>query len=86
MKLVYHPRFKKELRNFSPDVRVQFYERGSLLLDDRSHPMIKCHALHGKYKGFLSINITGDVRAIFYITQDEYVFVRFGTHHQLYGN
>ena len=50
----------------------------------------KNHQLTGEYKGHVSINITGDWRAIFTETLDEednktILFKFLGTHNQLYG-
>ncbi len=45
------------------------------------------HGLQGKYKNYRSINITGDWRTIFKISEDgqEVIFVPLGNHNQLYS-
>lgn len=86
MNLVYHSRFKKEFRRILVNMRGQFYERVALLLIDRSHPLLGCHPLHGKHEGHWSINVSGDLRALYRIKNNTYIFTRIGTHHELYGN
>jgi addiction module RelE/StbE family toxin len=49
------------------------------------HPTLKNHQLHGDYLGYKSVNITGDVRAIFKQTDDSILLVDIGTHSELYG-
>lgn len=85
MNLIYHPWFKKEFRHISVNMRSQFYDRVALLLANRSHPILGCHLLHGKYKGYWSINVSGDLRALYRIEKNTYIFTRIGTHHQLFG-
>jgi mRNA-degrading endonuclease YafQ of YafQ-DinJ toxin-antitoxin module len=42
--------------------------------------------LSGKWKGHFSINITGDTRAVYFVTEDNVVwFVAIGSHSELYG-
>ena len=43
------------------------------------------HQLRGKYKQYRSINITGDVRALYLPRGDEAIFDVVGMHSQLYG-
>ncbi len=45
------------------------------------------HALSGNFLGYRSINITGDVRVVYYHREDGTVviFAFIGTHSQLYG-
>jgi len=44
------------------------------------------HALTGKYKGYRSINIAGDLRAVYLRKGDTVVIFTFiGSHSQLYG-
>ena len=48
--------------------------------------LLNNHALSGEYVGCRSINITGDVRAIYEeIKDNHFEFVAIGTHTELYG-
>jgi addiction module RelE/StbE family toxin len=43
------------------------------------------HALVGKYKGYRSINVTGDFRSIYWLQKSDVgIFVAIGMHSQLY--
>ena len=48
------------------------------------HPLLNNHSLGGEYNGCRSINITGDIRAIFYVKTDVVVFINIGSHPELY--
>ncbi len=81
-------KFTKEFRkqyNKLPGVKEKFNERFAMFLSDRSHPMLHNHKLQGKYKGCKSINITGDIRAL-YEEKDggDLLFFALGTHSELY--
>lgn len=78
--------FWKQYRKLTPNIQNQFDSRLKLFIFDQSHPRLKAHPLKGKYKGYWSINITGDIRAIYYWEADEHiVFTHLGTHSELYG-
>lgn len=78
--------FKKQYQKLQPKVQVQFKERLRLLISDPSAPQLRLHSVSGDYKGYLSINITGDVRALFRYQDDSIIFFgHIGTHSQLYG-
>ncbi len=86
MKIEYTKKFKKQFSKFNPKLRKQFKTRQRLWVDDPYHPQLHLHALSGKYTGLYSINITGDVRALYEKIDDTYVVYGFiGTHSELYG-
>lgn len=61
-------------------------ERVLLFAEDEFHPLLNNHALHGKYENYRSINVGGDVRAIFKeIGQNTARFVEIGTHGRLHS-
>jgi len=77
--------FEKDFKKLPLSVRDQFYDRLRLLITTPGHPILRKHKLHGIYQGCMSINITGDYRAIFqYTTTEKLLFQRIGTHSQLY--
>ncbi|MBI4023306.1 type II toxin-antitoxin system mRNA interferase toxin, RelE/StbE family [Candidatus Berkelbacteria bacterium] len=81
----FHPRFDKQAAKLPKSVRRQLRERLRLF---RTHPTdarLNRHRLKGKYLGCLSINVTGDVRAVYQILNREEVrFTHVGSHSQLY--
>ncbi len=87
MRYLFHRDFEKQLNKLSSSTREKFYERLQLFLENPFHPQLHTHPLRGKHEGSYSINITGDIRAIYsVVTEDVYEFGAIGTHHQLYGN
>lgn len=85
MKIRYSKKFVKQLAK-QPDKVVRALKlRIELFEEDMYNPLLRNHPLQGKLKGYYSINITGDIRAIYEIVDDEiYIYQMIGTHSQLY--
>lgn len=84
MKVILAGSFMKDLRKAPRHIFEQFKERRDIFLKDAYHPLLRNHPLHGEWAGHRSINVTGDYRAIFHIKGDVNIFVRIGTHGELY--
>ena len=84
LKIDYSRNFNKQLRKAPLSIKIRFRERQKLFMFDRFNPQLKNHLLIGKYKGYRSINITGDWRAIFREEENKIIFIALGTHSQLY--
>ncbi len=57
-----------------------------MFMADPTNPILNNHPLQGKYEGCRSISITGDIRVVFkMINDDTAYFIDIGTHHRLYG-
>lgn len=84
MEIQYKTRFRKEFRKVDHNVQAAIEKRLELFKKNPFHPQLKNHALTGEYKGYRSINITGDWRALY--TKHNHVvwFEGLGTHSQLY--
>ena len=77
--------FEKQLKKLRPGYKRKFYERLRLFEDDPYAKILRNHILKGKYTGFRSIDITGDLRALYYMDGEKVVIFAFiGTHSQLY--
>ncbi|OGE71342.1 hypothetical protein A2617_00135 [Candidatus Daviesbacteria bacterium RIFOXYD1_FULL_41_10] len=61
-----------------------FRKRFELFLSNPFHPQLNNHLLTGNYKGYRSINITGDWRALYSENENSIIFELLGTHSQLY--
>ncbi len=85
MTIDFHRDWKSQFRKLSPTQRDLFYQRVEMFIQNPFHPFLNNHPLHGALQGFRSINIGGDLRALFRQTPEAYIFYRVGTHHQLYG-
>jgi len=86
MKIHFHKNFEKQYKKLKKREREKTRERLELFLEDSFHPLLNNHSLKGKYTDYRSINITGDLRAIYkYISRDECIFVIIDAHSNLYS-
>ena len=87
MQINLHKKFLKMYGKKNFLIREKFKERRNLFIETRNHPLLNDHALTGAWEGHRSINITGDIRAVYRLEPyEQYVFVAIGTHHELYGS
>lgn len=85
MTIEYHQKFRKQYQKLSPKLRQQVQERISVFVKNQKDPVLQNHSLYGKYQDFFSINITGDLRALYKKINQNYIkFILLGTHSQLY--
>lgn len=86
MRVQLHPRFQKERDRLLLGQQTQLTERLKCFRRNRADPLLRDHALTGKYQGYRSINVTGDIRAVYkLIDANTALFTRVGNHSQLYG-
>ena len=86
IKIEYTKKFRKQYSKLNPKIREQFKKRQRLWLHDPYNPLLHLHMLTDEYAGLYSINVTGDIRALYEKIDDTYVIFGFiGTHSQLYG-
>ena len=79
-------KFKKQYQKLSPKLKQQTKSQISLWQDSPHDKSLRAHRLSGKMSRFYSINITGDVRALYEVIDGEiYLYQMIGTHSQLYG-
>jgi len=85
MKFRFHNHFKKKYLKLPKKLQEAINNRFLLFFEAPFAASLKNHALIGKYKAYRSINITGDYRALYKeISEDEVIFVKIGTHSELY--
>ena len=86
MKIRFHYNFRRQYQKLRVGEQKRFKERRDLFLANPYHPLLNNHPLKGKYEGYRSINIGGDLRAIYKrFNQDIVLFVKIGAHHELYS-
>lgn len=86
MTIKFSKHFKKQFQKLSPKLQVQAKSRIALWQEDPANSLLRVHQLEGKLKGYYSINISGDIRALYEIIDEEiYLFDMIGAHSQLYG-
>ena len=85
MRVAFSKNFIKHAKKLPKSTKLKLYDRVDLFIKNPTHPSLRNHALTGAYKEYRSINITGDVRALYLtISETEVVFDEIGTHSQLY--
>ena len=77
-------KFKKQLKKAPIEIKRAFVTRLQLFKQNLLHPQLNNHQLSGKLKGFRSINVTGDWRAIYSEHKGVIIFEMIGTHSLLY--
>lgn len=85
MKFVFHRKFVKQYRDLRKGEQVRLKERLAVFADNPHHAILNNHMLHGAYVDHRSINVGGDLRAVYYLeSKDMAVFVAIGKHSALY--
>jgi addiction module RelE/StbE family toxin len=86
MDIQYYPKFKKQYKKLSKKFQEQFDERVRLFIGDPTLPLLRIHPLKGKFMGYWSMNVNGDIRALYLIREETIIiFALLGTHSELYG-
>lgn len=90
MTLQYSKQFLNDVGRLNKKQIEQLQERLLLFEKHPTDPQLNNHKLKGKLKGYCSINISGDLRAIYRIEgrkSDDVIikFIRMNTHSELYG-
>lgn len=77
--------FDKQYSRLNIKVKTSFKRRIELFKANPFEASLRNHGLKGKYLGYRSIDITGDVRALYTTQGDTIIIFGFiGTHSQLY--
>lgn len=82
----YLPKFKKQYKKLPKKFQVHFDDRLKLFLIDPTLPELRVHPLKGNYAGYWSMNVNGDIRALYIIQGGTIIiFALIGSHSELYG-
>ena len=84
MKIKLAKSFDKDFKKLTPNQKNKFKQRKNLFIIDEFSSILNNHSLRGNYKGYRSINITGDLRAIYKYSSNIIVFVAINSHSNLY--
>lgn len=86
MKIYFHKSFDKQFSKLKASEKKRTQERLALFLENSFNAILENYPLKGKYTDYRSIDITGDLRAIFkYLNENECIFVDVDTHSNLYS-
>ena len=85
MRLSRHKRFSKQFIKLSQKEKIKLEERLSMFVKEPYSVELNNHALHGKCEGFRSINIYGNLRALYRVLNDtDIIFIWIDDHGGLY--
>lgn len=86
MRVSTHRNFEKQVNKLKAGEKVKLRQRLVLFMSDSENPVLNNHALTGRYQGYRSINITGDLRALYkLVKKDTALFIKIDTHSNLYS-
>lgn len=86
MIIQYAVSFKRQYKKLPEKFQRRFNERLLIFLENSSHPLLRVHPLKGKYAGYWSMNISGDLRAIYLMREEDIIiFALIDSHSNLYG-
>lgn len=80
-----HKSFKKKYKKLTESQKNKFKERRTLFMSNEFDQILNNHALSGKYIGYRSINITGDLRVLYKKEDKVATFITIDSHSNLYG-
>lgn len=79
-------KFKKQYQKLPAKLQQQFDRRLALLVLDQTDQRLRLHPLKAKFAGYWSMDVSGDLRALFRRDGETIIIFAFiGTHSQLYG-
>ncbi len=85
MTIQYHRNFEKDFRRLDKKKCARWAQRLEIFMSNPFSAELNNHPLHGIYEGYRSINISGDLRAIYkLIKEDSAGFIALDTHAHLY--
>ncbi len=84
MTIIFHKDFAKDFKKLPSKTKKKFQDRLTLFEKDEFQLVLNNHALKGIYQGYRSINVTGDIRAIYKKSSENTIFVKIGSHSKLY--
>lgn len=88
MKVRYSPRFYQIYKKANVRIRNSVDQKIEIFIKNPHEPQLDNHELDKEWEGYRSIDITGDLRAIYQEIEegDEMVayFISLGTHEELY--
>ena len=86
MRYILSKSFEKDFTKLPTAIKKKTIVTLEKFIANPQNPTLRNHGLSGKWRGYFSINVTGDTRAIYFVMEDDLVrFVAIGSHSELYG-
>lgn len=80
----YHKNFKKQLKRLPKNIQNKFGIKLATFLSEPYSMELNNHPLIGEWREHRSIDITGDIRAVYKVENGINLFIAIGSHSQLY--
>ncbi len=85
MQVGFRKHFKKQFEKLPKKIQGHFYRKLNIFITNPFHPILNNHKLSGSMKNMWSINVTGDIRAIYeQINKTSVLFLTIANHNNLY--
>jgi len=84
MEIRFHQKFKKAFKKQSPKIQKNFFEKMEVFIEDQFHYSLNNHALSGKFIGWRSFDVTGDIRVHYEECGQTILLMNIGSHSTLY--
>ncbi len=85
IRILIHRKFEKKIIRLSKKIKVILKNRLSIFADNPFDSRLSNHSLHGIYRNYRSINITGDIRLIYEeIDANTVILLDIDSHSNLY--
>ena len=84
MKVRLYKNFEKQYTKLPKKVQAQFIEKVALLIINKNNTILNTHSLKGAKLNLISINVTGDYRALYSCEDGGILFREISTHSELY--
>lgn len=84
IKVDFSKNFQKDFKKLDNKIKSKFSLRLEVFISNQSNPILNNHALSGAFANNRSINITGDIRAIYKEVEEGAYFIAIGSHSKLY--
>ena len=86
MRVVLHKQFRKRYQKLAVGEKRRCKEKLRIFVENPFHSLLNNHALGGEYRGYRSIDIAGDLRALYEpVDVGTAHFIYLGTHSELYS-
>jgi addiction module RelE/StbE family toxin len=86
MQYILSKRFEKDFSKLPKPTKKKVFLVLKKFVEDPLDPSLRSHRLSGRWNNHFSIDVTGDLRAVYvYIKDDVVYFVAVGSHSELYG-
>ncbi len=85
MQIIYSPKFKREYKKLSPEVKDRAEKKEPLFRKNPFHPSLKTHKLSGYLEGFWAFSIDYKNRVIFEFSKEDIVYFHSVGDHDIYS-